>query len=109
MEPWATLGVRAPKKSRIMKLANKPFALAPGMGLNSFFAVVVGNIAAMTGMTYVASFQAALVIILVEGIVFIQSSENAVRTLTIQHFGKKRKADFTVICAKHKRLTFTPC
>ena len=42
-------------------LANKPFALAPGMGLNSFFAVVVGNIVAMTGMTYVASFQAALV------------------------------------------------
>ena len=25
--------------------ANKPFALAPGMGLNSFFAVVVANIA----------------------------------------------------------------
>ena len=25
-------------------IANKPFALAPGMGLNSFFAVVVGNI-----------------------------------------------------------------
>ena len=52
-------------------LANKPFALAPGMGLNSFFAVVVGNIVAMTGMTYVASFQAALVIILVEGILFV--------------------------------------
>ncbi len=52
-------------------LANKPFALAPGMGLNSFFAVVVGNIAGLTGMTYVASFQAALVIILIEGIVFI--------------------------------------
>ena len=34
-------------------LANKPFAMAPGMGLNSFFAVVVGNIVAMTGMTYV--------------------------------------------------------
>ena len=33
-------------------LANKPFALAPGMGLNSFFAVVVGNIAGLTGMTY---------------------------------------------------------
>ena len=31
-------------------LANKPFALAPGMGLNSFFAVVTGNIAAMTGI-----------------------------------------------------------
>ena len=36
-------------------LANKPFAMAPGMGLNSFFAVVVGNIVAMTGMSYVAS------------------------------------------------------
>ena len=52
-------------------LANKPFAMAPGMGLNSFFAVVVGNIVAMTGMSYVASFQAALIIILVEGVIFI--------------------------------------
>ena len=52
-------------------LANKPFAMAPGMGLNSFFAVVVTNIVAMTGMTYVASFQAALCIVLVEGIVFL--------------------------------------
>ena len=31
-------------------LANKPFAMAPGMGLNSFFAVVVANIAGLTGM-----------------------------------------------------------
>ena len=52
-------------------LANKPFAMAPGMGLNSFFAVVVGNIVSITGATYVASFQAALVIILVEGVVFL--------------------------------------
>ena len=52
-------------------LANKPFAMAPGMGLNSFFAVVVGNLVTMTGMSYVASFQAALIIILIEGIVFI--------------------------------------
>ena len=52
-------------------LANKPFAMAPGMGLNSFFAVVVGNIVALTGMSYLASFQAALVIILAEGIVFL--------------------------------------
>ena len=51
--------------------ANKPFCLAPGMGLNSFFAVVVANVAGITGMSYVASFQAALVIILIEGIVFI--------------------------------------
>ncbi len=52
-------------------LANKPFAMAPGMGLNSFFAVVVGNIVGITGMSYVASFQAALIIILVEGILFL--------------------------------------
>ena len=52
-------------------LANKPFALAPGMGLNSFFAVVVGNIVGMTGMTYLESFQSAIIIILVEGIIFI--------------------------------------
>lgn len=51
--------------------ANKPFAMAPGMGLNSFFAVVVANIVSLTGMTYVASFQAALCIILIEGIVFL--------------------------------------
>ncbi len=51
--------------------ANKPFAMAPGMGLNSFFAVVVANIVAITGMSYEASFQAGLIIILIEGIVFI--------------------------------------
>ena len=45
--------------------------MGPGMGLNSFFAVVVTNIVALTGMTYVASFQAALCIVLVEGIVFL--------------------------------------
>ena len=52
-------------------LANKPFAMAPGMGLNSFFAVVVTNMVALTGMTYVASFQSALCIVLIEGIVFL--------------------------------------
>ena len=31
--------------------ANKPFVMAPGMGLNSFFAVVVANIAAVTGLS----------------------------------------------------------
>ena len=65
-------------------LANKPFCLAPGMGLNSFFAVVVGNIVAMTGMTYVASFQAALIIILVEGIVFIVLSVFNVREKIVE-------------------------
>ncbi|MDD7041985.1 MAG: NCS2 family permease, partial [Oscillospiraceae bacterium] len=52
-------------------LANKPFALAPGMGLNSFFAVVVANIVGLTGLSYLQSFQAALCIILIEGIVFL--------------------------------------
>ena len=52
-------------------LANKPFAMAPGMGLNSFFAVVVTNIVAMLGVTYTEGFQAALCIILVEGIIFL--------------------------------------
>ena len=65
-------------------LANKPFAMAPGMGLNSFFAVVVGNIVAMTGMTYVASFQAALVIILLEGIVFVVLSTFNVREKIVE-------------------------
>ena len=65
-------------------LANKPFAMAPGMGLNSFFAVVVTNIVALTGMTYVASFQAALCIILVEGIVFLILSVLNVREKIVE-------------------------
>ena len=52
-------------------LANKPFVMAPGMGLNSFFAVVVANIAVINECEYETAFQAALVIILVEGIVFL--------------------------------------
>ena len=65
-------------------LANKPFALAPGMGLNSFFAVVVANIAALTGMTYVESFQSALVLILIEGIVFIVLSVLNIREKIVE-------------------------
>ncbi|MGI6020649.1 MAG: NCS2 family permease [Lachnospiraceae bacterium] len=52
-------------------LANKPFAMAPGMGLNSFFAVIVANIVSITGVSYLQSFRAALCIILIEGIIFI--------------------------------------
>ena len=33
-------------------LANKPFVMAPGMGLNSFVAVICGNIAAMLKTDY---------------------------------------------------------
>ena len=65
-------------------LANKPFALAPGMGLNSFFAVVVANVAALTGMSYVESFQSALVIILVEGIIFIALSVLNIREKIVE-------------------------
>ncbi len=65
-------------------MANKPFAMAPGMGLNSFFALVVTNIVGLTGMTYLASFQAALVIILVEGIVFIILSVFNVREKIVE-------------------------
>ena len=65
-------------------MANKPFCLAPGMGLNSFFAVVVGNIVAMTGMSYVESFQSALVIILIEGIVFVILSVLNVREKIVE-------------------------
>ena len=65
-------------------LANKPFVMAPGMGLNSFFAAVVANIAAMTGFTYLQSFQSALVIILVEGVVFIALSVFNVREKIVE-------------------------
>ena len=65
-------------------LANKPFALAPGMGLNSFFAVVVANIVSITGLSYIESFQAALCIILVEGIVFIILSVLNVREKIVE-------------------------
>jgi len=51
-------------------LANKPFCLAPGMGLNSFMAIVIGNLMTMTQMDYVKSFQSMLCIVLIEGIVF---------------------------------------
>ena len=65
-------------------LANKPFAMAPGMGLNSFFAVVAANIASITGVSYVEGFQAALSIILIEGIIFIILSVLNVREKIVQ-------------------------
>ena len=65
-------------------IANKPFCLAPGMGLNSFFAVVVGNIVGLTGMSYLASFQTALIIILIEGILFLILSVFNVREKIVE-------------------------
>ncbi len=65
-------------------LANKPFGLAPGLGLNSFFAVVVANIVSITGLSYVESYQAALCIILIEGIVFFVLSVANIREKIVQ-------------------------
>lgn len=52
-------------------LANKPFALAPGMGLNSYFAIVVGTIAVSTGLAYEEAFKGGLAIIFVSGVLFL--------------------------------------
>ena len=60
-------------------LANQPFVMAPGMGLNSFFAVICGNVAAMLNTDYTSAFQAVLCIILVEGIVFLLLSAFNIR------------------------------
>ena len=52
-------------------LANKPFAMASGMGPNSYFAVVSASVATMLGISYTQAYQACLVIILLEGILFV--------------------------------------
>lgn len=65
-------------------LANKPFAMAPGMGLNSFFAVVVANIATLASCTYLEAYQAGLCIILVEGVVFFFLSIFNIRDKIVQ-------------------------
>ncbi|MCR4733658.1 MAG: NCS2 family permease [Treponema sp.] len=52
-------------------VANKPFAMAPGMGLNSFFAFVIAQIVSITSLSYTESFQAGLCIILIEGVIFV--------------------------------------
>lgn len=51
--------------------ANKPFALAPGMGLNSFFATLCAQVVIISGMNYTKSFQTCLCIIFIEGAVFV--------------------------------------
>lgn len=65
-------------------LANKPFALAPGMGLNSYFAVVIAQIAGAAGCSMLAGLQAGLCIILVEGIVFLLLSIFNVRQKIVE-------------------------
>ena len=65
-------------------LANKPFALAPGMGLNSYFAVVIAQIAGAAGCSMLAGLQAGLCIILVEGIVFVLLSVFNIRQKIVE-------------------------
>ncbi len=65
-------------------LANKPFAMAPGMGLNSFFAVVVANIATLASCSYLEAYQAGLCIILIEGVIFFFLSIFNVREKIVQ-------------------------
>ena len=50
--------------------ANKPFALAPGMGLNAFFASVVAGIAATQAIPYEEAFHGGLAIVLFSGVLF---------------------------------------
>lgn len=64
--------------------ANKPFAMAPGMGLNSFFAIVVANIASIANISYLESFQAALCIILIEGVLFVILSVLSIREKIVE-------------------------
>ena len=65
-------------------LANKPFVMSSGMGLNSFFATVVTQITAITGVSYTKGFQAALVIILIEGTIFLLLSAFNVREKIVE-------------------------
>ncbi len=64
--------------------ANKPFVMAPGMGLNSFFAAVVANLVVVTGCTYLECYQGAMIIILIEGILFIVLSVLKVREKIVE-------------------------
>lgn len=66
-------------------LANRPFALAPGMGLNAYVAYTV-----VLGLGY--TWQQALTAVLVEGIVFVLLSLTAVR---------ERVFNAIPLCLKH--------
>ena len=69
--------------------ANYPFALAPGMGLNAYFAYTV-----VLGMGY--SWETALTAVFVEGIVFILLSLTNVREAIFNSIPKNLKAAVSV-------------
>ena len=60
-------------------VANKPFALAAGMGLNSFFFVSFILPCVISGSNVVEGYQAGLAIILLSGVVFLVLSLTGVR------------------------------
>lgn len=70
-------------------LANYPFALAPGMGLNAYFAYTV-----VLGMGY--SWQTALTAVFIEGIIFIVLSLTNVREAIFNAIPKNLKAAVSV-------------
>lgn len=70
-------------------LANYPFALAPGMGLNAYFAYTV-----VLGMGY--SWQTALTAVFVEGIIFIILSVTNVREAIFNAIPANLKAAVSV-------------
>ncbi len=70
-------------------IANYPFALAPGMGLNAYFAYTV-----VLGMGY--SWQLALTAVFVEGIIFIVLSLTNVREAIFNAIPKNLKAAVSV-------------
>lgn len=71
-------------------LANVPFAQAPGMGLNAFFAFTVATGTLGFGMGY--SWQQALTIVLLSGIVFFAVSVSPFRKKIITSIPKSLKA-----------------
>lgn len=69
--------------------ANYPFALAPGMGLNAYFAYTV-----VLGMGY--TWQVALTAVFVEGIIFIILSLTSVREAIFNAIPRNLKAEVSV-------------
>lgn len=50
--------------------ANKPFALAPGMGLNAFFVSVITGMVAAQSISYQEAFEGGLAIVFFSGVLF---------------------------------------
>ncbi|MEF9940917.1 MAG: NCS2 family permease [Lachnospiraceae bacterium] len=69
--------------------ANYPFALAPGMGLNAYFAYTV-----VLGMGY--TWQTALAAVFIEGVIFIVLSVTSVREAIFNAIPKNLKAAVSV-------------